>query len=561
MSRVRRFLLPIFCALLAALAAWWLLYVPYEPTRPFSAIPANAVFAGVHDRLADRLGDVLASPLTDALLSYSGLDRKWLETIENDPDVLKWLPRLAGRRVVIAYVPSLGNTGCEAWLISAWAGGYSQCLRWLASLNLVPNVTSVGEYAQRPVWKVKLPAKVAGRYSMSVSVAEGLVLVCVSRDPYGVRHMLDTLDGRAPIPSLPERNPMSGVSALIEGTAPDRGWAATALPTSYEITAQSQGQVAGRAWIRHRLRAGAALPGAANLKDAALLLGDIPEAVCLFEPEAARQLLLDLSKNSPGHTGSAWMKIMAETFEKAAAPEGGRACGFICLLGGEYRSRLRSLLPPDYSGPLKGLPAPVFMVGVRIADPVNAQALAGWVVDSLNAKYRLGIFPWPMSAGNYEVFGLEGTGEDQYSKLSVDERCAFSVCDGWLVFSTCTEALLKIVARFQRDESKQEAASCRWLMAYEAAETNRPVAFLWSDLDDACVTLKDGLGLWRLALAETENSESAKVRSLREDMAWMDTLRMLRHCAIGAAPAGNATELRFNFGDETGRGKTHTRAR
>jgi hypothetical protein len=196
------------------------------------------------------------------------------------------------------------------------------------------------------------------------------------------------------------------------------------------------------------------------------------------------------------------------------------------------------------------------MAGIRIADPVNAQALAGWVVDSLNARYRLGIFPWPMSAGNYEVFGLEGTGEDDYSKLAVGERCSFSVCGGWLVFSSGTDALLKIVARFQRDESKQEAAACRWLRAYEAAETNRPVAFLWSDLGDAGETLKDGLGLWKMSLDETKPSEARTILSLREGMAWMDTLRMLRHCAIDVAPARNDTELRFSFGDEIGQEKT-----
>ena len=199
---------------------FWVFYVPYDSRAILRAIPSNAAYVSVHENLAGRWSEVSASPLLRSLAFGAGVSGTNLNAILADPETTKWLDKLAGKQVAIAYVPSLADTRCEAWLFSCWIGGFSQRLRWYASLGWVKEFKRCEKSGRQQIWSMYVPG-LRGNLKVSVAVSEGVLMGCVSQIPQGVRYMIESFDGSRPVVM---DGKATDSSLFWKSASPDRGW-------------------------------------------------------------------------------------------------------------------------------------------------------------------------------------------------------------------------------------------------------------------------------------------------------------------------------------------------
>lgn len=536
-----RILVAVFCGALA----WWVFYLPYDANAVLRAIPADVPFVSVHDNLAARWPGVCGSQLLRCLAFSAGIKTQDIDRVASDPETLRWINKLAGRRLAIAYVPSLNGTGREAWLLSSWIGGYSQRLRWMASLGLIPDAKPVGTCGRQRIWAVPM-AGVAGNKKLSVAVSDGVLMCCISAVPQGVSTMVEALDGGGRSASGISAERLSQEAAILrECGVSDRGWVAYGdewPPFSFEVDSLRGADSSGRIRVRDILR-GAIVPlKAGELGNLGMFLGDAPEILAVFRARQALQFL-----GTPGIPDGA--NVVSNIVGTCVGDKPDRRM-FVCLFGGKYRARMKSVMPEGLGDLLGGIPVPVIMCGIEADDAGSGRRTAAMLLDRLNAEYRLGIIARPIPVGDETVMSVEGTGPGDYSKLAAEERVAYTVCGRWLILSSNVEVLSKLVARYQGDQAKKEAFSSRWLKGL--GKEDAAAVYAWSNLDAAGVTLSDSLALWKFSM---EGDRSPQGRRLRRTLNiltdWMDAVRPLQCGYVAAHLDGEITELHFVQGSQS----------
>ncbi|MEI6809283.1 MAG: hypothetical protein WCN95_11235, partial [bacterium] len=530
-----RALVTAFCGTLV----WWSCYLPYDETAVLRAIPADVAFVSVHDNLGARWPDVCGSQLVRCLALSAGVKTQDVVEAASDPEIIKWIRKLAGMQAAIAYTPSLSGTGREAWLISSWIGGYSQRLRWMASLGLIKDAVPVGMCGRQRIWTAPI-AGLPGNKKLSVAVSEGVLMCCISAVSNGVSVMVEAFDriGRSR-PGISSEELSQEASILHDCRVPDRGWVAYGRdwPSfSLEFDSLRGSNSWGRIRVRDVLQSGVPPLKIGDLERLGTFLGDTPEIVTLFRASHALQVL-------GMHGVPPEAKLFADIVKRCSGDKGDPRM-FMCLFGGKYRARIKSILPDELGDLLGGIPVPVVMCGIEVDDADAARQMATGLLDYLNAGCKLGIIARAIPVLSETVVAIEGTGQGDYSSFKAEERVAYTVCGRWLILSSNVEILSKLVVRYQADETKVQAMSGRWLKGL--MRENAATVYAWSDLDAAGVTLKDSMALYKLSMKSDSTPEIRRLRhTLNFAMEWMDSIRQLNCGSIAASTDGTITELRF----------------
>jgi len=542
MTRILRRI--VFWSLLAVFIAssvFWIFYVPYDSRAVLRAIPSNAAYVSVHENLAGRWNDVSASPLLRSLAWGAGISATNLDATLADRETIKWIDKLAGRQVAIAYLPSLGDTHCEGWLFSAWIGGFSQRLRWYASLGWVEELKQSGSYAKQRLWSMRLPG-MRGNMKISVAISEGVIMGCVSQIPQGVRFMIESFDGLKP-DSMAAAGAQAADSSLFwKGTASDRGWVnyEGVPPFCFELPVLRGSNAQGRIVIPAGMSSNSALLSVTQFQDLGQFLGDTPEIICLSRLGNARRILA--MPEIPAEARSVADMVMKDL--------GGKHDGnmFVCMFGGKYRGRMKSLLPGGLGDEIGGIPVPSVMVGLEMSNTNQAYDVVSATLDRLNSEYKLGLIPRPVVVGNETVISFEGTSQNKYSTFRSEERVCYFAFHRWLILSSNLDSLSKIVARFQREEAAKEAASARWMK--RLADDERTAVFFWTDMAAAGTTIRDALALGKISLGFNQSPQVRKSRKMLSfAMDWFDLLRQLGPCSISVEPGRETMEVRVRQGD------------
>ncbi len=517
----------LFFLICVALAIWWVLYVPYAPKRLYAAIPAHAAFVSEHRDLVSRWDAVSKSPLTLSLCASMGLPPSDLDVLTKDPEARAWFRKLASKDVVLAYVPILGNRGEPAWVITSWLGGGSQRLRWLLSWKGLPGYTRCSPYHGRIYWIVE-NAQIEAGFRFTVTFVEGMLIGCLSRDPDTMRDVLDTYDGLIPSMTGNALFPMTG--PWCTGVdAPDRGWVNTTgfdprpqyQPSiiTYEFTDMTATSVAGQACTAAPIQLAEPVTSHVDPKGLDRLLGDIPFAVGVAKASAALPLIE--KRDSP-----AWVRIFGELIR-------------------EQRSELVTVaaVGGDFGGRLKGIKIPAVLCAVPVKNETNTVAWMSQALDRLNARYRWGLVAHEVPAPGARVFALEGTASSFFSSLTLEEKPAFAVCDGWLLMSSSLGSLSKIVERYYRAEPKDG----RW--AADLDEVDAP-AYAWMDLANGGKALRLAITTYSLKLLFEDAQGSQKTRQqLNEAKAWIDSLVPLQAARLWMRADGKTMEIKFRAGE------------
>lgn len=522
-SRARRILLWSLSVVFLAATVIWTLHVPYIPTDLFRPIHADAAFVSQHRDLAQRWPALHRNPLMRSILITSGLKPSALRDLETDPVARQWFEKLASRDTVLAYVPELGAYREPAWVATSWIGGRSQRLRWNLGWHEVEGFKRNGPHRGHPFWTVESTMTGSGD-TLTLALVEGMVIACLSRHPETMRDVLDTYDGVRP--SILERRgfPREG-EWCDDAAAPDRGWvdagAMTHLPAMlYEFSELTPTTIVGVARAAGPSPGGLPPRAPATGVSLASLLGDTPIMLGMLPAEWA-SALPDRRRDGP------WARILREIIAVQKADT--VAVG---LFGGEYGGRL------------KGIRMPSLLLALPVTDEAAAHAQIRRALDNLNARYRWGLIPHRADTSTESVVVFEGTAGNLYGSLPLEEKPAYSICGGWLLLGSNSDALGRLVARY-RAAGADAAAPC-WSPASDASGAP---AYVWADFARGAPTLRLAISAYSLKLLMEDAQKTMGQRQrLNEIKAWIDAMEPIGQCAVWMESRPEDVRVRFRMG-------------
>ncbi len=463
MRRIHQVVITIWIGLLTA----WVFHFPFNEPVLWSAIPPDARFVSRHDALSDRLDLVAHNPVAPAMLGFAGYAPNEAAEILRHP-MLGLLVRIIGRReTLLAYADSIAPNDLEGWVLAGWGGGRAQWLRLAFWLRQVPGFRSVPVGGGRQVWTCPM----GDGWYLSVSVLDGMVLAVYSRDALAVRWIVRRVNARqgsvlpdqlqAPgescgvmdrgilkygwnSPRLRVRDPYVQVDSLTTNRLALTLRASTEsprMPGGLPLPAAPLGQVVDVAWWRK-------------------LWGNTPQMVAVM-PASLLPELLDAGG-------------VADVVPKEWLTGDGHVMAGI--FGGVYGGRLL------------GFNIPSLIVGWPVKDEADIIRRLPQVVDRLNARYRKGLVlvRREMRGRSWQV--LASTQDDWYGSLETRAGFGVAVWDGWLILSTHSGTLERLLAR----DVSGDPATPHWEHALIQAPAG---ACCWMNLPAAETTLRQGVAL------------------------------------------------------------------
>jgi len=508
-----------------------------------------------------------------------GVDSQKVREVAADPHIARILDRFAARNTILGYVPSFSGTGKPAWIFATWAGAHGQLARWGLYDGLASDLRKIKLDRHRKIWVLDCEEMGPG-WCLSLSVADGVLLGCLSSDPTGVKYIMNRLrSGALIVPELQESlesrsegecsDRLLGASARVL----DRGWvnwrrfrdgSLVSSKLRYALAPRGESSLTG--WVKgdsslfvappasgerslghsysQNLTQAVSVVDAPVLRGAArlerLLLGGTPDAAVIAPFSYVEPYL-------SGRNASAGLKVTGQTLCAGAAEE---ACVFAGLFSG------------DYSGRILGLKVPTLMVGVEVKDPVRVPGMVEDMLDGLNAQYGWALIPRRASVDGHSLQGtpdealteggivmLDSTREGIYGSLRPRERPAFTSKEGWLVFSSNMEALVKLVNRQTGGLRPVTAASdtnAKWFKGMAEREGS---AYAWLDLEPTSRALKNAMAVYSLVLMVQKAEGNAKTReSLERVKVWLDVICSWKTCSLWITAGGSEFEACFTLG-------------
>jgi hypothetical protein len=532
--RPKRLLTLLLLAVAAAVSAWWLVHVPYDPLAIYRPVPASATLVGRHLRLPERWGDLLANPLALALLRTAGVETEDAAELADDPESRAWFEKLAGREGTLAYLP--GRFGRPpAWMAVSHLGGQSQKLRWQLSLFRVPGFERMRAFPGRSVWRVEAPDLEPGQH-LAVAFGEGVLMACVSADLLAIEEVLAAYDGRGQ--RLLEREPAFARFAQADDRAlPDRFWfrdeSGYAAPQEPGIAVDVPVLRADAMRLAATTKGAELVPedrvSAVDWTPLANRLGAAPCLAATVRRDALLQIWnrSDLTRNA---RHALRMVLDVATADRLAlvAMDGD--------LGGRLTFGVMRLLGA-------GVRVPTLMLATPAPDPAAAQAAIQHVLDASNARYRAAFVLKPMALPAATLYVLESAGRDEWvDELPLADRPAYAVLDGWLLASSNLGALQKLAEA----PASAGAAAPAWVRPLE-----RPGAVAaWLDLVRSGKAAKGAIATWSIVQVAT-GGDAEIGRRLNEAKAWIEAFEPFGEARAELGRRDGVTALAVDLGLST----------
>lgn len=524
--KVRSALFWLFLVLFVGLSVWWVFYLPFDRESVYRAIPLNAVFVSEHEKVAERWEAIAKNPLTQCLLSSCGMDVREVKQAIADPEVADMVRRYAARDTVVAYVPSLGQSGQPAWVLASWAGGQGQVLRLVLSCGGLSGFKKLAREDGRPVWCMATTRDRSG-LMMSIVAVQGVLVGCLSLDPFAARDIADRVERHALIESeLRERLDSVG----MDGHRPDildQGWLDWAWISGgtgrgrmhYALVAHGESESVG--WIRGTtpLPAGPPLRDTVDASDLERLLGDTPDALVVIPSFYLEPFLSGTNRTA------AW--TLAQRFVRNTGGNGSSV--FVSMSGGPF------------SGRVFGLRVPTVLAGMNVTNVGTVLDQVADCIDQVNQQYKMGLVPNRTLVQGRPAMALGFSRNDLFASLNPEERPAFVVATNWLVLSSNVDALGKVLGQ------RTNAGAARWRGGME--RVSDATAYAWIDLESAHQALKNAVAVYTLSLLVKSREGQIEERDqLRNMSGWIDSLRSLKTCRLWLKSDASGFDLEFAFG-------------
>lgn len=535
--RSKRLLTLALLAVSVATAVWWVGYVPYDPLAIYRPVPASATLVGRHLRLPERWNDLLANPLSLALMRTAGIDVDGAAALASEGGSREWFEKLAGREGTLAYLP--GRFGhAPAWMAVSHLGGQSQKLRWQLSLFRLRGFERLKAYPGRSVWRVEAPDLEPAQ--LVVAFGEGVIMACLSENAGAIADVLAAYDGRGQ--RLMDAEPSFAAFATDDGrVAPDRFWI---RDDSGVASPQTPGVVVEIPALRaDGLTLSAATEGlsmvpetrapASDLGGLARLLGEAPCAAAVLKREALLQFL-----TQPGIQRNVQyalrMVLEVATADRLA----------VVAMDGDMGGRLAWGTMKSLG--LSGLRVPTLLVAAPAPDPAEAEQAIQRVLDACNARYRAAFVLRPVPASPATIHVLESAGQDEWvDELARSDRPAYVILDGWLLASSNQDALRKLVRRSAEAGEGGAVPPPAWATAADSSQAGA----LWLDLARSGKMARDAIATWTMAQTffDGGNSRAAREKA-NEYKTWINALSPLGTARAAMGRQAGTTRLEMDLG-------------
>ena len=517
-------------------AAWWVGHVPYDPLAIYRPIPASATVVGRHLRLPERWHDLLANPLALALMRTMGVRTEDAAALVEDEESLVWFDKLAGREGTLAYLP--GRFGqAPAWMAVSHLGGESQKLRWQLSQVRVPGFERMKSFPGRSVWRVESRDLDPGQH-VAIAFGEGVIMACLSADPLAIEEALAAYDGRGQ--RLMEREPSFARFAEGDGrSAPDRLWirdeSAFASPDFPGIAVEIPALLAQAISLTATTKGAEIVPedraNSVEFEPLARLIGNAPCLAAAVRRDALLQIWNqpELSRHA---RHALRMVLDVATAERLA----------LVGMDGEMGGRLTFGLMRTLGA---GLRVPTLLLATPAPDAAAAHAAIQRVLDASNARYRAAFVLKPMALPITTIYVLESAGGNEWvDELSLSDRPAYAILDGWLLASSNLGALRKLA-----ESTAAEPAGAAVLPAWAEALAESSAASVWIDLARSGKVARDAIATWSMAQMFSNGSDSQAIReSLNEAKAWIDAFAPLGTARAKLGRRDGTTALSLDLG-------------
>ena len=534
--RPKRLLTLVLLAVSIAAAVWWVGHVPYDPLAIYRPIPASATLVGRHLRLPERWHDLLANPLALALMRTMGVRTEDAAALVDDEESRVWFDKLAGREGTLAYLP--GRFGrAPAWMAVSHLGGESQKLRWQLSLFRVPGFERMKSFPGRSVWRVE-SRDLDPRQHLAIAFGEGVILACLSADPLAIEEALAAYDGRGQ--RLMEREPSFARFAEGDGrSVPDRLWirdeSEFASPDLPGIAVEIPALLAQAISLAATTQGADIVPedraSAVDFGPLAQLLGEAPCLAATLRRDVLMQLWSwpDLTRDV---RHALRMILDVATSDRLA----------LVGMDGEMGGRLTFGLMRTLGA---GLRVPTLLLAMPAPDPAAAHAAIQRVLDASNARYRAAFVLKPMALPATTIYVLESAGGNEWvDELSLADRPAYAILDGWLLAASNLGALQKLAQL-----AATAPAGAAETPAWAATLAGSSAAAAWVDLARSGKVARDAIATWSMAQMFSNGSDSQAIRErLNEAKTWIDAFAPLGTARADLGRRDGTTALSLDLG-------------
>lgn len=502
---------------LAALVVTFILRMPYDPQRLHQSIPAAAVLVSSHHNLAARYENLSTNVFLRPVLEAAGLDPAGLSP-GAAAQLRRYAPYVAGHTTLLAWAPRMARTGQPGLIVASWMGRAGLAARWRLELSAHRQLRRQPPYAGHSIWTATQPVNQAG-WELTFTIYNGVLLAIVSPDPEGIKEVIQTAERLMPAANARQNPDFQALPAA----APDRFWLRQPAPMAAAITAINPRQFSAC------INAAGLLPWpGTNLQEADLetmagVLGDRPVMAAILHADTARQLAAYLPQDL--------MEFCDDLLSHSAAGPESNCLGLTILTGADGGG---------FGQPPWRLNIPALVGFVRAGGVENGQAIVRRMLDRLNARHKLGLIA---DAGTIlpggrllKIFTIEATTDNFLARLAADDRPAYAIVDGWLLFSSNAGALARRLSA-----AADGAPQARW----QAAVKSTPAAaMLWMDMPGGVRALQ--LGFTGLALqmrAPGRTDQPFWLKTLRQ---WLDALRNMQTARLWLAPDAPALFLEIS---------------
>jgi len=512
-----------------AAAAVWVISVPYCPQRVYAAIPRDAFLTIELQDPAAHVDALAENPVTRRLLAEAGLDIATAHAVLANPGRRRWVERLAGRLVLMARVPLRHAPGRSGWVAASWVGGWSQILRWMASVGCLP-VDALGSYNGHTMWRMRSGPVVAERNQaprILFALGEGVLVMAPETDPECLCRMLDAMDLGAAM----HRDEIA--ESMQIG---DRDWTARwkwrmpFVPVRVLwgdvdcITSNGIRAALTIPWLKTSAPPAVAETGRERISTVPEdLFGDAPLLICGIDGGLLDSLC------------GAWMDGGLRRWVEVYTQRLGVDRAGIVLMGGEYRGRLF------------GVRWPGVVLVIHMQRRNDCLAALSALIDELNAGLRWGLVPRAVDIGGEVMYVVESTAGTPYARLPAEERVAYVQYGDWLLVSPSSMTLRRI---FQNRNAARpnSAAPLRTCLDPDGAD---PFC-LWCDFGRAEKVIRQGLAVYTLKLMmEGAQGRETSVRNLNRMRAWVHAMAGLgRLQAAGRQHDGQGFSVEIVFGKD-----------
>jgi hypothetical protein len=423
----------------------------------------------------------------------------------SDTSAAALVRKLTKRESVAGYIAPDAIVMPDTWVVASWVGVYGQYLRWGFFDKFMSDWSIIRLKDNSRVWQYRnddLRDKV-----LSLSVFEGVAIVCLSRDPLAagrcrLRLVADTptvapLSQYIPSPPWPEQR--VGTDQFW-ARSPAIGWTIRG-----SLTECSAARITG--FVEDR--AANAIPtntlDTSLLNDLESLLGDSPDSLLV----------------------TTWQHLTA-VLETTQQPSVDAVLTQIEELAGPTAPVFAALLNDEYSGRIMRLRVPAVMIGVKLSNTNDITAEIDSILDSLNAEFGTGLIPKRSQSAGHTITTIDTSRSNGLALIAQEERPAIASIHQWLLLASNARVLERMLAR--PNTQINPTATVPWLRALLADNAG---AIAWSRTAPTADALTKAKAVATLGLMLGGGGGHGNLRTkLDKAQRWIDIFGALGECSL-----------------------------